>query len=80
LRVENRTTFEPVRAGIAIAIAIRKLFRNDWDCARLHKMIGDPDVAAAICEPRRLAEVEALFRDELDAFRAKRLKYLLYPP
>jgi len=80
LRVENRTTFEPVRAGIAIAIALRKLFRNDWDCARLHKMIGDPDVAAAICEPRRLAEVEALFRDELDAFRAKRLKYLLYPP
>jgi uncharacterized protein YbbC (DUF1343 family) len=80
LRVESRTIFEPVRAGIALAIALRKLFRNDWDCARLHKMIGDPAVAAAIREPRRLPEVEALFQDDLDAFRAKRLKYLLYPP
>jgi len=80
LRVESRTAFEPVGAGLALAIALRKLFRNDWDSARLHKMVGDPAVAAAIREPRRLSEVEALFKDDLDAFRAKRLKYLLYPP
>ena len=43
-------------------------------------MIGDPVVTAAILKPSRLAEVEALFKDDLDAFRAKRQKYLLYPP
>jgi uncharacterized protein YbbC (DUF1343 family) len=80
LRVESRATFEPVRTGIAIAIALRKLFRGHWDATRLHKMMGDPEVAAAVLEPRRLPEIEALFKDELDAFRAKRLKYLLYPP
>jgi uncharacterized protein YbbC (DUF1343 family) len=79
LRVESRATFEPVRTGIAIAIALRKLFRGHWDATRLHKMMGDPAVAAAIIEPRRLSEIEALFKDDLDAFRAKRLKYLLYP-
>jgi len=80
LRVDNRATFEPVRTGIAIAIALRKLYREPWNAARLHRMIGDPVVTAAILKPSRLAEVEALFKDDLDAFRAKRLKYLLYPP
>jgi uncharacterized protein YbbC (DUF1343 family) len=80
LRVDSRATFEPVRTGIAIAIALRKLFREQWNASRLHRMIGDPAVAEAILKPRRLAEVEALFQDDLDAFRAKRQKYLLYPP
>jgi Uncharacterized protein conserved in bacteria len=80
LRVDSRATFEPVRTGIAIAIALRKLYREQWNAARLHRMIGDPAVSAAILKPSRLAEIEALFKDDLDAFRAKRLKYLLYPP
>jgi uncharacterized protein YbbC (DUF1343 family) len=80
LRVEDRATFEPVRTGMAISIALRQLFGHAWDSGRLHKMIGDPAVAAAILKPRRLPDIEALFKDDLDAFRAKRLKYLLYPP
>jgi hypothetical protein len=65
---------------MAISIALRQLFGHAWDSGRLHKMIGDPAVAAAILKPRRLPDIEALFKDDLDAFRAKRLKYLLYPP
>jgi uncharacterized protein YbbC (DUF1343 family) len=80
LRVDNRASLEPVRTGIAIAIALRKLYREQWNAARLHRMIGDPAVTAAILKPSHLAEVEALFKDDLDAFRAKRQKYLLYPP
>jgi uncharacterized protein YbbC (DUF1343 family) len=80
LHVDNRLNFDPVRTGIAIAIALRQLFRDQWNATRLHRMIGDPVVTAAILKPSRLAEVEALFKDDLDAFRAKRLKYLLYPP
>jgi uncharacterized protein YbbC (DUF1343 family) len=79
LRVEDRASFEPVRTGLAIAIALRRLFRSDWDSTRLHRAIGDPAVSEAILKPRHLAEVEALFKDDLAAFRAKRLKYLLYP-
>ena len=80
LRVDSRASFEPVRTGIAIAIALRKLFREQWNASRLHRMIGDPVVTAAILKPSSLAEIEALFKDDLDAFRAKRRKYLLYPP
>ena len=80
LHVDSRASFEPVRTGIAIAIALRKLYREQWNADRLHRMIGDPVVTAAILKPSHLAEVEALFKDGLDAFRAKRQKYLLYPP
>jgi hypothetical protein len=43
-------------------------------------MLGDPVVAQAILDLRSLPEIEALFKDDLDAFRIKRAKYLLYPP
>jgi len=80
LRVANRAVFEPVRTGLAMALALRKLHGKDWEGARLRRMVGDPVVAQAILDRRPLAEVEALYKDDLDAFRAKRAKYLLYPP
>jgi hypothetical protein len=43
-------------------------------------MLGDPAVAQAVVDGRPLVEIEALFKDDLEAFRAKRAKYLLYPP
>jgi uncharacterized protein YbbC (DUF1343 family) len=79
LRVEDRAVFEPVRTGIAIALALRKLHPKEWDASRLHKMIGDPAITTAILKARPLDYVEALFQEDLGAFRSKRLKYLLYP-
>jgi len=78
LSVSNRALFEPVRTGLAMALALRKLHGKDWDAARLRRMVGDPVVAQAILDGRLLSKVEALFKDDLDAFRAKRAKYLLY--
>ena len=80
LSVTNRAVFEPVRTGLAMALALRKLHGEDWDAARLRRMLGDPAVAQAILDGRSLSQVEALFKDDLDVFRAKRAKYLLYPP
>ena len=80
LRLENRAVFEPVRTGLAMALALRKLHSKDWDSARLRRMLGDPAVAQAVFDGRPLVEMEALFKDDLEAFRAKRAKYLLYPP
>jgi uncharacterized protein YbbC (DUF1343 family) len=78
LRLENRAVFEPVRTGIAMALALRKLHGKDWDASHLRRMLGDPAVAQAILDGNRLADIEALYKNDLDAFRAKRMKYLLY--
>ena len=80
LRLVNRAVFDPIRTGLAMALALRKLHGKDWDSTRLRRMLGDPTVAQAVVKGRALSEIEALFRDDLEAFRAKRAKYLLYPP
>jgi uncharacterized protein YbbC (DUF1343 family) len=80
VRISDRTRFDPVRTGIAIAIALRKLHAASWDDSRLRRMLGDPAVAQAIHDGRKLGEIEALYKEELERFRSKRTKYLLYPP
>jgi uncharacterized protein YbbC (DUF1343 family) len=79
VRLVDRTAFEPVRTGIAIALSLRKLYPKQWAAERIHGMIGDPAVTAAILDGKRLPAVEALYKADLDAFAAKRAKYLLYP-
>lgn len=78
--VTDRRAFEPIRAGIALALALRRTHERAWKSARLHEMIGHPEVTRAILAARPLADIEAMWKDDLDAFRAKRTKYLLYPP
>jgi uncharacterized protein YbbC (DUF1343 family) len=80
LQVDDRSLFDPVRTGIAIAWSLRKLHKNDWKTSRLHEMIGSPSVNGAILALRPLDEIEALWKDELNEFKAKRTKYLLYAP
>jgi uncharacterized protein YbbC (DUF1343 family) len=80
LSVGARAEFEPVRTGIAIALGLRKLYKASWKTARLHEMIGSPAVTSAILNQRPLGEIEALWKDELNTFKSKRTKYLLYAP
>jgi uncharacterized protein YbbC (DUF1343 family) len=80
LRVSDRAAFEPVRTGIAIAQALRKLYRRAWNGGRITRMLGDSVVARAVLDGRPLPEIEALWTRDLEAFQAKRRKYLLYPP
>lgn len=80
VRLMDRASFDPVRTGLALALALRKLHGRDWDSTRLHRALGDPRVAEAILKQTPLHEIEALYADDLAAFRAKRAKVLLYAP
>ena len=80
LRVTDRAAFEPVRTAVILALALRRLYPETWNAARLRGMFGDPAVAAAILENRRPPAIEAVWRSDLETFKEKRLKYLLYPP
>jgi uncharacterized protein YbbC (DUF1343 family) len=79
LRITDRATFAPVHVGLAIATALRKLYPRTWDTSRLHRMLGDPATAEAIQNGKPLDEIEASLQADLEAFRSKRAKYLLYP-
>jgi uncharacterized protein YbbC (DUF1343 family)/CubicO group peptidase (beta-lactamase class C family) len=78
LEVQSRETFEPVRTGIAIALALRKLHPDAWHPDKLNQIIGNAPITDAILALRPLEEIEALWSADLAAFREKREKYLLY--
>jgi len=77
--ITDRARFEPVGMGLAIALSLRKLYRDEWKPEGFSRMVADGATSAAVLAGRSLAEVEALWRDELDEFRAVRAKYLIYP-
>ncbi|HEY3592231.1 MAG TPA: exo-beta-N-acetylmuramidase NamZ domain-containing protein, partial [Polyangiaceae bacterium] len=79
IHIRDRARFEPIRTGVALALALRSLYREKWNASRLHEMIGQPSVTAAILDVRPLSQIEAMWKDDLEAFVGKRSKYLLYP-
>jgi uncharacterized protein YbbC (DUF1343 family) len=76
--VRDRTQFEPVRTGLAIARTLRRTYRREWDYGKLDRLVGDPDVVKAIDAGVPLASIVDVYRAELAAFASKREKYLLY--
>jgi uncharacterized protein YbbC (DUF1343 family) len=77
--VTDRARFDPVRTGIAIAMDLRTLHQKDWHFDDLNRLLANRAALDAIGQNKTLAEIEATWDKDLQAFRAKREKYLLYP-
>ncbi len=76
--VRGRAEFEPVRAGLAVARALRRLYPREWDFAKLDRLLVQPETMRALDEGLPLASIVETYRSQLEAFVAKREKYLLY--
>jgi uncharacterized protein YbbC (DUF1343 family) len=76
--VLDRALFEPVRTGLAIARELRRLYPRDWDFDKLDRLLVHGAAMRAIDRALPLAAIVETYRAELDAFAAKREKYLLY--
>jgi uncharacterized protein YbbC (DUF1343 family) len=74
----DRARFEPVRLGVALALALRGLYPRAWHVGDLYKLLAHRPSVDAITQGLPLADVEATWAGDLAAFRAKREKYLLY--
>jgi uncharacterized protein YbbC (DUF1343 family) len=78
ITVTDRHALDPVGLGLALALAIHRLHPVEWHVAELDKLVADRGVVAAVEAGTPLATIEAMWKDRLAAFRAKREKYLLY--
>jgi uncharacterized protein YbbC (DUF1343 family) len=78
LAVTDRAGFEPIRTGVAIARALQELYPSAWKPDKLNGIIANRGVTSAILSGRPLSDIEAMWKPELDSFRARRKKYLLY--
>jgi uncharacterized protein YbbC (DUF1343 family)/CubicO group peptidase (beta-lactamase class C family) len=78
LTVTDRAGFEPIRTGVAIARALQELYPSQWKPDKLNHIIAHRGVTDAILSGRPLLDIEAMWKADLDAFRNRRKKYLLY--
>ncbi|MFK7987732.1 MAG: serine hydrolase [Sandaracinaceae bacterium] len=78
LEVRDRDGFDPMRLGFGLAIALRRLYPNEWDADAMLRMVGRADVHRQLMEGGSYAELESLWRTGLDAFAADRRAALLY--
>lgn len=78
IMVTNRRRFRPVHTGLTIAWQLRKLFPDDWDPTRWNVLLKSQPVYDALIEGKSVDQMEALYQTQLEAFRQRRDKFLLY--
>lgn len=76
--VTDRARVEPVRTGLAIALAIARQSSGEWDPTDVRRMLGHAPTYAALLRAEPLDTIVAGYQADLTAFLAVRKKYLLY--
>jgi len=76
--VTNRENFEPVRTGIEIAIALRKLFPNGWQPERLNRLLANDETLEKIKRVDTPEAIEKSWQPNLLTFTKRRAQFLLY--
>lgn len=78
LIVTDRNVLDAPELGIELAVALRKLYPDDWKINKLIDILGNRRVFDAIAQGEDPRNIAQSWQDELEAFRAVRSKYLLY--
>jgi uncharacterized protein YbbC (DUF1343 family) len=76
--ITNRSGFEPLRTGLEIAVALRKLYPDQWDAKAYDRLLGNKATHEAILTGKPIDEVQAAAREGLNDFLRRRMHYLIY--
>jgi len=76
--VTDRAVFQSVRTGLEIALALRRLYPDDWDVDAYDRLLVSAATLDAVRAGRLFSEIEAAWQDALDDFRRRRAGVLLY--
>ena len=78
IEIIDRKQLQSTDAGVAIAATIARLYPMDFAADKMHRLLRHRATLDAIRAGRSLAEIRALWSDDLRAFQERRAKYLLY--
>ena len=76
--ITNRRTFDPMQTGLEFARQLRIQFPDDWTAEKWDRLLADPHTLQAVMAGRDRSEIRAGYGAELEAFRVRRARYLLY--
>ncbi len=78
ISVVDRSRFEPVSCGLAIANALQRFHPDQWETKNINRLLGNEAVAEAILKGSGLRQVRSLADEGLHEFRLRRERFLLY--
>lgn len=76
--IDDWKVFEPMRTGMAVAWALRKLHPNDWKVERYNTLLLNKATLDAVTAGKHYLEIEKMWRADLAGYEQRRAKALLY--
>jgi len=76
--ITDREQFRPVRMGIEVAVALRRLYPNDWKVDSYLRLLVNADTLERVKRGDAPEEIERAWGAKLEEFKAARAKVLLY--
>ena len=76
--ITDRNAFRPLLTGIAMAIALRKLYPNDWKIDSYSRLLVNADTLERIKNGETARQIVNSWNDSLQEFRRARSGVLLY--
>jgi uncharacterized protein YbbC (DUF1343 family)/CubicO group peptidase (beta-lactamase class C family) len=76
--ITDRKTFESVRTGIEIAVALRRLYPNEWQVERYSRLLVNAEILERVKRGDAPEEIEKAWQSQLDEFKKRRASFLLY--
>ncbi len=79
IEITDRSALDSMRVGLEAASALRKFYPEHFDVAKMIFLVGNAETIARLERGDSPREIIAGWKNDLDAFRRIRAKYLLYP-
>ncbi len=76
--VTDRALFRPVRAGVEMAVALRRLYPNDWKVDEYVRLLANADALERVKRGDDAESIVTSWQPRLDEFRRARSRVLLY--
>ncbi|HJS25392.1 MAG TPA: exo-beta-N-acetylmuramidase NamZ domain-containing protein [Pyrinomonadaceae bacterium] len=76
--IVDRATFRPLLTGIEVALALRKLYPNDWKVDNYLRLLVNADTLERVKRGESAQEIVASWNNGLQEFRRARSEVLLY--
>ncbi|MGI9471097.1 MAG: exo-beta-N-acetylmuramidase NamZ family protein [Rubripirellula sp.] len=76
--VTDRSNFDPLRTGLAVAVVLHELYPVDWDTRSLNRLLSNQRCFEGILAGRTVDELTSDYQQDLKAFLDRRQEMLLY--
>ncbi len=77
--ITDRAAFRPLLTGIEMALALRKLYPNDWQVDKYLRLLVNADTLERVKRGESARDIVSSWNSGLQEFRRARAEVLLYP-